>query len=120
LRWEPFLPQALNDGAVYNFSLDAFKTGVHSHRYVNAPPGLLYPGDPGFQGTAGRDKNWWEFAPRFGFAWDVRGDGKTSVRASTGIGFEYPNLQIMSTPTSAPPFANRVVINGPVSFAILT
>jgi hypothetical protein len=41
----------------------------------------------------------------------------TSIRASAGIAYDFPNLQIMSTPTSAPPFASRVVINGPVSVA---
>jgi len=27
---------------------------------------------------------WWNFSPRFGFAWDINGDGKTSLRASAG------------------------------------
>jgi hypothetical protein len=29
-------------------------------------------------------------APRFGFAWNVTGDGKTAIRASTGIFYNFP------------------------------
>ena len=68
LRWEPFLPQALNDAAVYSFSLDAFRAGVRSQVYQNAPPGLSYPGDPGFQAKTGVNKRWNQFTPRVGIA----------------------------------------------------
>jgi hypothetical protein len=113
LRWEPFLPQALNNGAVYNFSLDSFKAGVRSQVVRNAPPGLLYAGDPGFHGKTGVNKRWNQFAPRIGIAFDPRGNGMTSIRASAGIAYDFPNLQIMSTPASGPPFASRVDTNGP-------
>ena len=45
----------------------------------------MYPGDPGFPpGTSGLNKKWWNFSPRAGVAWDVRGDGRTAVRTSYG------------------------------------
>jgi Carboxypeptidase regulatory-like domain len=117
LRWEPFLPQAVNNGAVYNFSWDRFKAGIRSTVFKNAPLGLLYAGDPGFEGTTGVEKRFNQFAPRIGIAIDPKGDGKTSIRSSFGISYDFPNIQIMSTPTTAPPFGNALTgIQGPLNF----
>jgi hypothetical protein len=117
LRWEPFLPQGFNNGAVYNWSLNAFNQGVHSTVFKNAPAGLLYAGDPGFTAKTGVHNRYNQFAPRFGLAFDPKGDGKTSVRASFGMFYDYPNIQIASTPTTAPPFGNTVTPAGPLNFA---
>ena len=117
IRWEPFLPQALNNGAVYNFNLDDFKAGVRSTVFKNAPPGIKYAGDPGFIGKTGVNRRMNQFAPRVGIAWDPRGNGMTSIRASGGIAYDFPNIQIMSTPATAPPFASTVTTPGPISFA---
>jgi hypothetical protein len=117
LRWEPFLPQSLNNGAVFNFSRDRYNAGVHSTVFKNAPAGLLYAGDPGFEGNTGVNKRYDQFAPRIGAAFDPKGDGRTSIRASFGVAYDFPNIQIMSTPTTAPPFASTVNVPGPLSFA---
>lgn len=39
-----------------------------------------------------RDKNNW--APRFGLAWDMKGDGKTIFRASAGLYYDHPLLAV--------------------------
>ena len=69
--------------------------------------------DPGFPGKRGRNINWWTFAPRLGFAWDVNGDGRTSVRASTGIAYDYPNSQFHLWTSISQPWGAAVTINNP-------
>ncbi|MBI2150379.1 MAG: hypothetical protein HYU27_07220 [Acidobacteria bacterium] len=74
------------------------------------------PADIGFstaRAERGREINWWTFAPRLGFAWDVHGDGKTSVRASAGMGYDYLNIQAHLWTSISPPFNYDVTVNNP-------
>jgi outer membrane receptor protein involved in Fe transport len=64
--------------------------GLQSTRFVNAPLGLVFPGDKGAPNGV-NFPNKTNFAPRFGFAWDPQGDAKTSVRG--GIGMFYDILK---------------------------
>lgn len=90
LRFDPFFPWQEQRGRFEIFNPDAYAKGVRSNMFVNAPPGLLFKGDPGIpeNGLRGSYHN---FGPRVGFAYDLTGDGKTSLRA--GFGMFYDALQ---------------------------
>jgi len=61
LRWEPFFPQQLVNGAVYQFDMDRFRAGTRSTVFPNGPAGLYFPGDPDFPSQAGMPTDWNNF-----------------------------------------------------------
>ena len=112
------LGQNINNGAISNFTLDELPEGRQEHVFVNAPAGLLYPGDAGFPpGNTGLNKQWLNFSPRVGVAWDVSGDGRTAVRSSYGISYDFPTAQYLQhRGRRRRPFGNRVAVTGNVPF----
>jgi outer membrane receptor protein involved in Fe transport len=92
-----------------------FVPGAQSKVFPNAPPGLLYPGDPGVPaGLIPTQKT--AFAPRIGVAFDPTGDGKWLLTAAYGIFYEpYVNGQggPLQDPISAPPYLQTPQVNFP-------
>ncbi len=108
LRWEPYFPVINKDGSAVNFSEDRLRQGIRTQRFTTAPPGVFFNGDPGFPGLAGQYKKWANFSPRLGFAWDVNGDGRTSVRASAGTFYDFPATLFYAGLTTGGAFSPQV------------
>lgn len=87
LRYDPFFPWKETKGRIEEFSPAAYNAGTVSQVFVNAPPGLLFPGDPGVP-KWGLKSNFKNFEPRLGFAYDLTGDGKTSIRGGAGVFYD--------------------------------
>ena len=116
LRWEPFFPQQFDRlKQADTFQFDLFKQGVKTTQYVNAPPGVFYPGDPQFgtNGTTAINKRWQQLAPRIGLVWDPMKDGKMVVRAGYGIFYDMEAAELNLATPQGPPWGGKVQLTNP-------
>lgn len=113
LRWESDLPTVETTGRGAAFSLDNFTAQTKSVVYPTAPPGLIFAGDPGV--PRGYIYNHYDhFQPRIGFAYDPRGAGRESIRASYTLGFQQIPLFYQSRFQSMAPWGNSITLTNPV------
>jgi hypothetical protein len=113
VRYEATPPYHETRGRFEYFTPENYVARVKSPQFVNAPFGVTFRGDPNtpFDGTAGDYNN---LGARFGFALDVFGDGKTSLRGGGGMFYnQHQYGEFNNDAVNAPPWSIRLNVTQP-------
>ena len=107
LRWDPWFP--------FIDELDKFaqvRPGVRSTVRPTAPVGIVFPGDPDTTRSMLQSQKS-NLAPRFGFAFDPTGSGRTSVRGGYGIFYSQVRQQSNNQISTNQPFSLKLTVQQP-------
>lgn len=99
LRWDPFVPYSDTLGRT-----ECFLPGRQSQKFTNAPTGYLFAGDPGCP-AGGFQSSWKLLGPRVGFAYNVGGRGKTTIRGGWGMFYQPPFVEAFNNFVDSPPWS---------------
>jgi outer membrane receptor protein involved in Fe transport len=105
----------LNLGLRYEFRTDPVARDSRSSALRN----LLTDKDPTI-GPPTKNPSLSNIGPRLGLAWDVRGNGKMSVRSGFAVLYDLAQfgLALANTVSGAPPFVTQFTISNPGSFTV--
>jgi hypothetical protein len=113
LRWEPYQPAYNNRTENEHFDFSAFTQNVHSSVFVNAPAGLVFPGDSLYNcPDAFTCSDFKKFFPRIGLAWDPQGNGRMTIRAAYGMYGDRSSLLAGTAGYFSSPFGNTLNLSG--------
>ena len=118
LRYELDTPpvQVLNwTSSIRPFVGCTVATCQQSKLFPTAPPGLVFPGDPGVpRGLVPADKT--NFGPRIGFAYDLFGNGRTAIRGAYALFYDYTGAIVSATVNQTLPYVVPIDLPSPPSF----
>lgn len=113
VRWEPAPPWRELVGRFQQFRLADYEAGIRSTRFDNAPPGLLFRGDPGVPHD-GTNIDWNNVGVRVGMAYDLTGDGRTSLRGGWGMFYDqHLDGEFYNNGVNSPPWSIRLNVTEP-------
>jgi hypothetical protein len=112
LRWEPNLPVTEVHNALNHFSQTAFAGGIYTNQFINAPPGVFFPGDPGIPRGYTYSKLS-AFGPRVGIVWDPTGSGRHVFRLGYGVFFDTIPTANFEDQTQGAPWSSIVDLPSP-------
>jgi hypothetical protein len=107
VRWDPWFP--------FRDELNKFaqiRPGQKSQVFPTAPVGIVFPGDPGTTASLLR-RRMGNIAPRFGFAIDPTGNGRSSIRGGYGLFYSQVRQQANNQISTNQPFSLKLTINNP-------
>jgi hypothetical protein len=116
LRYSIFYNPYTTDDTIMSFVPEFFDPalGSDSCNGLVQPPGTNWCQEAGLRGGAEGPNNslmnqdFNNFAPRVGVAWDVKGDGKTSIRAGLGQFYQRERLTPVLNLAANPPFVETL------------
>ena len=112
LRFEPSFAAYDYFGRGTSFNSANFYSGKRSTVFPNSPPGLLFYGDEGIPKGYFNNKIWL-FSPRFGSVWDLKGNGKQTIRLSAAILRDTSELFYSERLTTNAPYGSAIDVPFP-------
>ncbi len=114
LRWDPYVPSYSKYGFAMRFDRAKFDAKTKtSTTFINAPPGISVPGDPGWDGKSTTTAQYKLFSPRLGLVWDPRGLGRETIRSGYGIFYGSTYLWSTQHVPLNPPWGDTLTWNQP-------
>ncbi len=112
VRWEPMLyPQDLFARG-NTFSAQGFASNLKSTKYVNAPAGMLFYGDPGVPRSFTNNRTL-NFSPRLGLIVNPHGNGIDTIRMGGGILYDTPEEYYSERLTTNSPYGTQITLTSP-------